>query len=102
MSYSSALGLNHNDRQTQSVYTNYTQIMMHFHVFTKCTGCCCQRSISNYTTIQKLGVGKIFLNVLEKSNLYSPSPYLFDKTYSDNSNIVKYYSDLKLQVSNVI
>ncbi len=66
MSYSSALGINHNNRQTQSVYTNYTQIMMHFHVFTKRTRCCCQISISNYTTIQKLGVGNIFKMFLKR------------------------------------
>ncbi len=45
-----------------------------------------------YTTIQKFGVGKIFLYFWKK--FCSPSLHLFDK-YSKNYNILKYHYNLK-------
>ncbi len=47
-----------------------------------------QRSV--YTTVQKLGVSNIWKEVS-----YSPKLHLFDQKYSINSNVVKYYCNVK-------
>ncbi len=43
---------------------------------------------------EKFGVGKIF-KVDETSLFCSPMLHLFDHKYSKNSNVVKYYYNLK-------
>ncbi len=47
-----------------------------------------------YRTIQKFGVHKIF-NVFKRLFLCPPVLLLFDQKYSKNSNIMKYYYNLK-------
>ncbi len=41
------------------------------------------------------GGRQFFFNVFERSLLCSPKLHLFDQKYNKNSNIVKYYYNLK-------
>ncbi len=53
------------------------------------------------TTGQKFETVKIF-NVFVKSLLHSERLHLFDRMHSKNSNIVKYYYNFKITVSNIL
>ncbi len=48
-----------------------------------------------FTKVQTFELGKIFLNVPQTSILCSPMLHIFDQKYSKNSNIVKYYYNVK-------
>ncbi len=54
----------------------------------------CRYSAKTYITVQKFDVGKIF-HVFERSLFCSPRLHLIDQNDSKNSNIVKYYYNLK-------
>ncbi len=54
----------------------------------------CRYSDKTYITVQKFGVAKIF-HIFERNLFYSPRLHLIDQNYSKNSNIVKYYYNLK-------
>ncbi len=50
--------------------------------------------MKRFTVVQKFGVGKI-LKYFWKNCFCSTRLHLFDQKYSKNSNIVKYYYNLK-------
>ncbi len=69
----------------------------------QCLICLFMNQLCTYmsTTGQKFETVKIF-NVSVKSLLHSERLHLFDRKHSKNSNIVKYYYNFKITVSNIL